>query len=71
MELNKDQIRIIKSTVIYVCTSFVIYPLVRCLFGKPISWNDFFIFAGTMVAVGLIVGGFLTWGSRIPKKEDK
>ena len=70
MELNKDQIRIIKSTVTYVCTALVIYPLARYLFGKPISWSDFFVFAGIMIAVGLIVGGFFTWGSKIPKKED-
>jgi len=41
------------------------------VFGKPMSWSDFFIFAGIMIAVGLVVGGFLTWGSKIPKKEDK
>jgi len=41
------------------------------LFGKPMPWSDIFIFAGMMIAIGLVVGGFLTLGSIIPKKEDK
>ena len=71
MELSKDQVRVVKSTVIYVCASIVICPLGYYLIGKPMSWGDFFIFAGMMIAIGLIVGGFLTLGSIIHKKEDK
>ena len=71
MKLSKDQIRIIKSEAIYVCTFIVFYPLAMLLFGKPMSWSDFFLFAGIIIVVGIILGVFLTIGSKVPTKEDK
>ena len=71
MKLSKDQIRIIKSEVVSVCTFIIFYPLAMLLFGKPMSWNDFFLFAGIMVVIGILLGLFLTIGSKVPTKEDK
>ena len=71
MKLSKDQIRIIKSEAISVCTFIVIYPLAMLLFGKPLSWSDFFLLAGIMIVVGVILGVFLTIGSKVPTEEDK
>lgn len=71
MKLSQDQIRIIKSEAISVCTFIVFYPLAMLLFGRPMSWSDFFLFAGIIIAIGVILGVFLTIGSRVPTKEDK
>ena len=71
MKLSKDQIRIIKSEAISVCTFIVFYPLAMLLFGKPMSWSDFFLFAGIMVVLGVLLGLFLTIGSKVPTREDK
>ena len=71
MKLSKDQIRIIKSEAISVCTFIVFYPLAMLLFGKPMSWSDFFLFAGIIIVGGIILGVFLTIGSKVPTKEDK
>lgn len=71
MMLSKDQIRIIKSEAISVCTFIVFYPLAMLLFGKQLSWSDFFLFAGIMIVVGVILGVFLTIGSKVPTEEDK
>ena len=71
MKLSQDQIRIIKSEAISVCIFIVFYPLAMLLFGKPMSWSDFFLFAGIMIAIGVILGVFLTIGSKVPTKEDK
>ena len=71
MKLSKDQIRIIKSEAISVCTFIVSYPLAMLLFGKQMSWSDFFLFAGIMIVVGFLLGLFLTIGSKVPTKEDK
>ena len=71
MKLSKDQIRIIKSEAISVCTFIVFYPLGMLLFGKPMSWNDFLLFAGIMIVVGILLGLFLTIGSKVPPKEDQ
>lgn len=71
MKLSQDQIRIIKSEAISVCTFIVFYPLAMLLFGRPMSWSDFFLFAGIIIAIGVILGFFLTIGSKVPTKEDK
>ena len=71
MKLSKDQIRIIKSEAISVCTFIVFYPLAMFLFGKSMSWSDFFLFAGIMVVVGFLLGLFLTIGSKVPTQKDK
>ena len=71
MKLSKDQIRIIKSEAISVCTFIVFYPLATLLFGKPMSWSDFFLFAGIMVVLGVLLGLFLTIGSKVPTRKDK
>ena len=71
MKLSKDQIRIIKSEAISVCTFIVFYPLAMFLFGKPMSWSDFFLFAGIMFVIGILLGLFLTIGSKVPTQEDK
>ena len=71
MKLSKDQIRIIKSEAISVCTFIVFYPLAMLLFCKPMSWSDFFLFAGIMVVLGVLLGLFLTIGSKVPTREDK
>jgi len=41
------------------------------LFGKSMSWSDFFLFAGIMIVVGVILRVFLTIGSKVPTKEDQ
>ena len=71
MKLSKDQIRIIKSEAIYVCTIIIFYPLAMLLLGKQMSWSDFFIFAGIMIVIGILLGLFFTFGSKVPTKEDK
>lgn len=71
MKLSKDQIRIIKSEAISVCTFIVFYPLFMLLFGKQMSWSDFFWFAGIMIVIGVFLGAFLTIGSKVPTKEDE
>ena len=71
MKLSNDQIRIIKSEAISVCTFIVFYPLAMLLFGKPMSWSDFFLFAGIMIVIGVLLGLLLTIGSKVPTKEDQ
>ena len=71
MKLSKDQIRIIKSEAISVCTFIVFYPLAMFLFGKQMSWSDFFLFAGIMIVIGILLGLFLTIGSKVPTQKDK
>lgn len=71
MKLSKDQIRIIKSEAILICTLIVLYPLAMLLLGKPMSWNDFSLFAGIVLFVGIIQGLYFTIGSKVPTKEDK
>ena len=71
MKLSKDQIRIIKSVAIYVGTTIVFYPLAMLLFDKPMTWNDFFLFAGITIGLGVLLGLFLTIGSIVPRKEDQ
>ena len=71
MKLSKDQIRIIKSVAIYVATTIVFYPLAMLLFDKPMTWNDFFLFAGIIIGLGVLLGLFLTIGSKVPRKEDQ
>ena len=55
MKLSKDQIRIIKSEAISVCTFIIFYPLAMLLGSKPMSWSDFFMFAGIMIVIGIIL----------------
>ena len=69
--LSQNQIRIIKSEAISVCTFIVFYPLAMLLFGKPMTWSDFFLFAGIMIVIGILLGLFLTIGSKVPTKEDQ
>ena len=71
MNLSKDQIRIIKSEAIFVLTFVVCYPLAMLLFGRQLSWSDFFRFAGIMIAVGILLAVFLVVGSKVPTKRDK
>ncbi|MBP5483922.1 MAG: hypothetical protein J6X99_06670 [Bacteroidales bacterium] len=71
MKLSQNQIRIIKSEAISVCTFIVFYPLAMLLFGKPMTWSDFFLFAGIMIVIGILLGLFLTIGSKVPTKEDQ
>ena len=71
MKLNKDQIRIIKSEAISVCTFIVFYPLAMFLFGKQMSWSDFFLFAGIIIVIGILLGLFFTIGSKVPPQKDK
>ena len=71
MKLSKDQIRIIKSVAIYVATTIVFYPLAKLLFDKSMTWNDFFLFAGIIIGLGVLLGLFLTIGSKVPRKEDQ
>ena len=71
MKLSKDQIRIIKSEAISVCTFIVFYPLGKLLFGTPMSWSEFFLFAGSMIVIGFLLGLLFTVGSKVPTKEDK
>ena len=68
MKLSKDQIRIIKSEAITVITFIVVYPLMMFLLGKQMSWGDFLWFAGIMIVIGVILGFFLTLGSKVPKE---
>ncbi len=70
MKLSKDQIRIIKSEAIFVCALIVVHPLTLLLFGKQMSWNDFFLFAGATIVVGLLVGIIITVGANVPTKKD-
>ena len=69
MKLSKDQIRIIKSEAISVCAFIVFCPLAMFLFGKQRSWSDFFLFAGIMIVIGILLGLFLTIGSKVPTKK--
>ena len=71
MKLSKDQIRIIKSLAIYVGTIIVFYPLTLFLFDKPLTWDEFFLFAGIIIGLGVLLGLFFTIGSKVPRKEDK
>ena len=71
MKLSKDQIRIIKSVAIYVGTTIVFYPLAMLLFDKPMTWNDYFLFAGIIIGLGVLLGLFFTIGSKVPRKEDQ
>ncbi len=71
MKLGKDQIRIIKSVAISVGTLLVFYPLAMLLFNKSMTWNDFFLFAGIMIGLGVLLGLYFTIGSKVPRKEDK
>ncbi len=71
MKLGKDQIRIIKSVAISVGTLIVFYPLAMLLFNKSMTWNDFFLFAGIMIGLGVLLGLYFTIGSKVPRKEDK
>lgn len=71
MKLSKEQIRIIKSMAIYVGTMIVFYPLAMFLFDKPMTWNDFFLFAGIIIGLGVLLGLFFTIGSKVPRKEDQ
>ena len=41
------------------------------LFGKQMSWSDFFLFAGIMIVIGILLGIFLTIGSKEPTQKDK
>ena len=36
--------------------------------GKAMSWSDFFVFAGIMIAIVALLGAFLVIGSRTPDK---
>ena len=36
--------------------------------GKAMSWSDFFVFAGIMIAIVALLGAFLVIGSRTPEK---
>jgi hypothetical protein len=71
MKLSKDQIRIIKSVAISVGTLLVFYPLAMLLFNKSMTWNDFFLFAGIMIGLGVLLGLYFTIGSKVPRKEDQ
>lgn len=71
MKFSKDQIRIIKSMAIYVGTLIVFYPLAMLLFDKPMTWNEFFLFAEIIIGLGVFLGLFYSIGSRVPRKEDK
>jgi hypothetical protein len=71
MKLGKDQIRIIKSVAISVGTLLVFYPLAMLLFNKSMTWNDFFLFAGIMIGLGVLLGLYFTIGSKVPRKEDQ
>lgn len=71
MKLSQNQNRIIKSEAISVCTFIVFYPLAMLLFSKPMTWSDFFLFAGIMIVIGILLGLFLTIGSKVPTKEDQ
>jgi hypothetical protein len=71
MKLGKDQIRIIKSVAISVGTLLVFYPLAMLLFNKSMTWNDFFLFAGIMIGLGVLLGLYFTIGSKVPRKKDK
>ena len=68
MKLSKDQVRIIKSGALYACTVIVFYPLAMLALGKAMSWSDFFVFAGIMIAIVALLGAFLVLGSRTPDK---
>ena len=71
MKLGKDQIRIIKSVAISVGTLIVFYPLAMLLFDKSMTWNDFFLFAGIMIGLGVLLGLYFTIGSKVPRKGDQ
>lgn len=71
MKLGKDQIRIIKSVAISVGTLVVFYPLAMLLFDKSMTRNDFFLFAGIIIGLGVLLGLFFTIGSKVPTREDK
>ena len=70
MKLSKDQKRIIRSFIVYFIGYLVFYPLFLLLFGKPVDWGDYFIFAGAMAVVGALMCAFFVIGSRIPPKND-
>lgn len=71
MKLSKDQIRITKSVAISVGTLVVFYPLAMLLFDKSMTRNDFFLFAGIIIGLGVLLGLFFTIGSKVPTREDK
>ena len=56
---------------IYVGTLIVFYPLAMLLFDKPMTWNEFFLFAGIIIGLGVFLGLFYSIGSRGPRKKDK
>jgi hypothetical protein len=69
MKLNKDQIKIVKCAALYVGGSIIGYLLYHLITGK--AWGDFFTNALISIIVGLVVGGLLVFGSKVPKKKDE
>ena len=71
MKLRKDQKRLLKLQAINTFVFIVLYPLAMLLAGKPMTWGQFFLFAGIAVVVFGLVGFLYVLGSQVSEKKDK
>lgn len=67
MKLSKDQIRIAKSTTLYVVAIIVLLPIVRYLLGTPFCWGDALVSAGAIILGAIVIGILLILGSSAPE----
>ena len=69
MKLSKDQKNLLKGS-LSAWAGMVVALMLFTIFGKR-TWNDtLWLMLGVTIAE-IVVGLFLTLGSRVPKKEDE
>ena len=69
MKLSKDQKNLLKGS-LSAWAGMVVAMMLFTIFGKR-SWNDtLWLMLGVTIAE-IVVGLFLTLGSRVPKKKDE
>ena len=67
--MTEDFKKAARGMIIYLVMSIIMFPVYHLIKGD-FDWGETLIYAGLMIALGLILGILFFFGMKIPKKKD-